>query len=213
VDYARWMHEGKTVTIKIPKRVFMKSGTPRVFHHQLVKIWLAKITLGAEGPTFLFLNEIHQMLGANFEACVDLLEDIVVEARKYRLIPVFLFHDWAQVPRDLRDILMAAGPHLHLGTSSKKTYEALADFTGDFSTVVEECLRIKKQTWLHVIWADGKRKAPFVARGVRPPKERLPVYNNRYRGEECARLLGRPVEEVEAQLYATLCNATQTNTA
>jgi hypothetical protein len=124
VDYARWMREGKTVVVKIPKKVFMKSGTPRVFHHQLVKIWLAKIALGAEGPTFLILNEIHQMLRANLEACVDLLEDIAVETRKYRLIPVFLFHDWAQVPKDLRDILHSAGPHLHLGASSRKTYEA-----------------------------------------------------------------------------------------
>lgn len=217
VDYARWMREGKTVVVKIPKKVFMKSGTPRVFHHQLVKIWLAKMAIGADGPTFLILNEIHQMLGANFEACVDLLEDIVVEARKYRLIPVFLFHDWAQVPRDLRDILISAGPHLHLGASSKKTYEALkeelVDFTGDVSTVVEECLRIEKKDWLHVIRAEGKRQTPFVARGLRPPKERLYAYENWYRGEECARLFGRPVEEVEAQLYATLCSATQTNTA
>ena len=78
-----------------------------------------------------------------------------------------MFHDWAQINRDVAAIIQAAGPHYHLYTSGKATYRALAEEIAPFT--VEECLRIPRHWALHVIRAGGQAVPPFLAKMDPPP--------------------------------------------
>jgi hypothetical protein len=200
VNLIEWIREGKIIVFKFPKNKFTKTGTERIFKYLITKIWLAKMVMGSEGTVNVMMNEPHQFIGES----VETLEDMSGEIRKYGLIPWYFFHDWAQVPNDLRDILLGAGTHLHIGSGGKKTFnslkEELKEYTGDSATVVEECLKIQKHYFLHVIHAEGKKQQPFVAKGLDQPTKRYGYKDNSKRSEECLLHFGRPYQEVEKEI-------------
>lgn len=80
---------------------------------------------------------------------------------------------WEQIPRDVADIIQAAGPHYHLYSSSKATYQALAEEISPF--VMEEAMRTPRHWAINVIRAGGGVVTPFLARIAKPPSmERSP---------------------------------------
>ena len=70
----------------------------------LSKIWLSKQLGATESKTELFINEIHQSYN-----CQLLMEDILVECRKFNLVPTLALHYLGQCTNKLKNSILASG--------------------------------------------------------------------------------------------------------
>src|SRR5690606_30132961 len=96
---------------------------------------------GRKCETILLINEPHQIMHNGLE---NTLLEIYPEARKHGLQLMTLFHDIAQIPRDLFDIMLSSGANFMM--YKQKTDKAWVRFgnriTDYFS--IEDCMRIRK---------------------------------------------------------------------
>lgn len=74
-------------------------------------------------PYFVIMDEPHQYLRS-----AKLWTAAAIESRKFRVKYCWLFHTWEQIPSELAEIILSAGPHFHIYRSSEKTYKSLKHF-------------------------------------------------------------------------------------
>jgi hypothetical protein len=83
---------------------------------------------------------------------------------------VWLFHSWEQIPRDLAEIIKAAGPHYTIYNSSKKTFRDLAEEITPYS--IEDGLKLKRHHAINVLRAGDEIQKPFICKMAPPPSKR-----------------------------------------
>jgi hypothetical protein len=120
---------------------------------------------------------------------------MISESRKWRLGLVFLFHDWEQIPRELAKLIKGAGCHYSIYTSSKETYLGLAEELAPFTT--DEGLATPRHWAINAVRCEGVTHK-FLAQMTPPPPF---VVDRSVRTNECAMVFGRPVAEVEQDLF------------
>ena len=104
VDFIKAINEGKVILIKIPAKRFSKTMRSLLATFFLQKVWIAKEQGATETQTELFINEIHQSYH-----CQLLMEDILVECRKFNLTPTLAMHYLSQGTKKLKESILASG--------------------------------------------------------------------------------------------------------
>ncbi|MGJ9460143.1 ATP-binding protein [Oceanobacillus sp. CF4.6] len=169
IDMVKLMSQRKAFIFDIPKSELGPEAVNLIVNLLSTKIDLA-MTLREEKnqfPFFVIFDEPHQFLRSS-----KTWKSAAVESRKWRVGYVWMFHSWEQIPRDLAEIIKSSGPHYHLYTSSKKTFQDLAEEIKPFT--VEDGLKLKKFHAINIIRAgeDGLIK-PVIAKMCPPPSDRL----------------------------------------
>lgn len=105
IDFIEAINQNKVILIKIPEKVFNSKMIRNVLAtFYLSKIWLSKQLGATESKTELFINEIHQSYN-----CQLLMEDILVECRKFNLVPTLALHYLGQCTNKLKNSILASG--------------------------------------------------------------------------------------------------------
>lgn len=105
IDFIEAIKQNKVILIKIPEKIFNSKMIRNVLAtFYLSKIWLSKQLGATESKTELFINEIHQSYN-----CQLLMEDILVECRKFNLVPTLALHYLGQCTNKLKNSILASG--------------------------------------------------------------------------------------------------------
>ena len=105
IDFIEAINQNKVILIKIPEKVFNSKMIRNVLAtFYLSKIWLSKQLGATESKTELFINEIHQSYNMQL-----LMEDILVECRKFNLVPTLALHYLGQCTNKLKNSILASG--------------------------------------------------------------------------------------------------------
>ena len=124
VDFIKAINEGKVILIKIPAKRFSKTMRSLLATFFLQKVWIAKEQGATETQTELFINEIHQSYHSQL-----LMEDILVECRKFNLTPTLAMHYLSQGTKKLKESILASGSSfLLLSGCDKKAYDELKHY-------------------------------------------------------------------------------------
>lgn len=124
VDFIKVINEGKVILVKIPAKRFSKTMRSLLATFFLQKIWIAKEQGATKTQTELFINEIHQSYH-----CQLLMEDILVECRKFNLTPTLAMHYLSQGTKKLKESILASGSSfLLLSGCDKKAYDELKHY-------------------------------------------------------------------------------------
>ena len=124
IDFIKAINEGKVILIKIPAKRFSKTMRSLLATFFLQKVWIAKEQGATETQTELFINEIHQSYH-----CQLLMEDILVECRKFNLTPTLAMHYLSQGTKKLKESILASGSSfLLLSGCDKKAYDELKHY-------------------------------------------------------------------------------------
>lgn len=167
LDMVDLMSRRQAVIIDVPKAMLGAEVVDLVVNLLSVKIGLA-MTLRAERnqfPFFVIFDEPHQILRS-----ARIWKSAAVESRKWRAGYVWMFHSWEQIPRDLAEIIKAAGPHYHLYPSSKKTFIDLREEIAPFT--VEDSLKLQRWHAINVMRVGGEVQKSFIAKMAPPPSKR-----------------------------------------
>lgn len=164
LDMVDVLSRQKATIIDVPKSDLGPECVDLIVNLLSTKIDLA-MTLRPEKeqtPFFILFDEPHQFIRS-----ARVWKSAAVESRKWRLGYFWLFHSWEQIPRQLAEIVKAAGPHYHIYKSSKWTYRELAEEIAPFT--VEDGLQTPRFSAINVIQAGGVTQRPFMARMAPPP--------------------------------------------
>ena len=128
IDFIKAINEGKVILIKIPAKRFSKTMRSLLATFFLQKVWKAKEQGATKTQTELFINEIHQSYH-----CQLLMEDILVECRKFNLTPTLSLHYLDQCTKNLQKSILASGASFLLiqGTDIKVYNELKRYFDKD----------------------------------------------------------------------------------
>lgn len=105
IDFVDAINQGKVILIKIPEKQFNSRVIRNVIAtFYLSKVWLAKQLVATEVKTELFVNEIHQSYN-----CQLLMENILVESRKFNLVPTLAMHYLSQCTSKCKNAILSSG--------------------------------------------------------------------------------------------------------
>lgn len=105
IDFVEALNQNKIILIKIPEKTFNSKMIRNVIAtFYLSKIWLAKQLGATKARTELFFDEIHQSYN-----CQLLLENILVECRKFNLVPTLAMHYLSQCTSKCKHSILASG--------------------------------------------------------------------------------------------------------
>lgn len=166
IDFVELMSKPQAIIIDVPKAKLDKTQIQLIVSLLTTKIDLA-MTLRDEKkriPFSIVYDEPHQFIKSG-----KTWKSAVVESRYWRMKYVFMFHSWEQIPRDLAEIIKAAGVNYTLYRSSKKTFEDLKEEIKPIT--VEEAINLKKYHAINVLYAGGESQTPFVLNMALPPSK------------------------------------------
>lgn len=125
IDFVKAMNERKVILIKIPHKSFKsKMLKDLMCTFYLSKIWLAKQEADKTIQTEVFINELHQSYHSQL-----LLEDILVEHRKYNLTFTFAMHYMDQLTTKCKKSIMSSGASfLLISGCDPKAYDDLETY-------------------------------------------------------------------------------------
>lgn len=168
VDMVELMSQKKAVIIDVPKSELGPEAVDLIINLLTTKIDLAMTLREKQHPFFVLLDEPHQFLRS-----ARTWKSAAVESRKWRVGYVWLFHSWEQIPRDLAEIVKAAGPHYTIYNSSKKTFSDLAEEIAPFT--IEDGIKLKRFTAINILRAGDGVQKPFITTMSPPPsKQKAP---------------------------------------
>jgi hypothetical protein len=168
INLVELMEQKKAVIINVPKGVLGPEVVDLIVNLLTSKLDLA-MTLRDEDkqhPFFAVFDEPHQFLKS-----AKTWKSAAVESRKWRLGYVWLFHSWEQIPRDLAEIIKAAGPHYTIYNSSKKTFKDLQEEISPYT--VEDGLKLKRHHAINVLRAGNEIQPPFICKMAPPPSSNV----------------------------------------
>lgn len=197
IDWRRWADDGSVVLVRVPKNRLGDMATDALMSFLIRKLWLAILTrqdqpLNARKPCFCVMDEPHQYMSGS----AQLWEQMVVEARQWRLGLVWMFHSFGgQFPANLRRIIEAAGPHYLLLNSGKETYTELQQEIAPYT--IDEAMHTPAYWGICRARAGGNVVDPFL---LRLPPEPKRLADRSKLNLEHAKRYGRPVSEVERDI-------------
>ena len=160
IDFVKAMNERKVVLIKIPHKSFkskMLKDLMCVFY--LSKIWLAKQEADKTIQTEVFINELHQSPHSQL-----LLEDILVEHRKYNLTFTFAMHYLDQLTTKCKKSIMSSGASfLLISGCDPKAYDDLEIYFSKDGYTEEDLAELDRYTALCLIKNEQFGYSSFIA--------------------------------------------------
>ena len=141
IDFVKAMNERKVVLIKIPH-------------------WLAKQEADKTIQTEVFINELHQSPHSQL-----LLEDILVEHRKYNLTFTFAMHYLDQLTTKCKKSIMSSGASfLLISGCDPKAYDDLETYFSKDGYTEEDLAELDRYTALCLIKNEQFGYSSFIAR-------------------------------------------------
>ena len=124
IDFVEVLKENKIILIKIPEQYFKSRMIRNVIAtYFLNKIWISK-QIDSSTHTELFIDEIHQCYN-----CQLLMQNILVECRKFKLTPTLAMHYLDQLtPRCKNSVLASGSSYLLLQGCDVKAYKELSTY-------------------------------------------------------------------------------------
>jgi hypothetical protein len=167
IDLVEIMEQQKAMIINVPKKVLGPEAVDLIANLISSKLDLAMTLRDEEKqhPFFAVFDEPHQFLKS-----AKTWKSAAVESRKWRLGYVWLFHSFEQIPKDLAEIIKAAGPHYILYNSSKKTFKDLAEEIAPYT--VEDGIKLKLHHAINILRAGNGVQKPFICKMGLPPSHR-----------------------------------------
>lgn len=168
LDFWELMQQPKIVIIDIPDDTFDPLAKDLLVNLISTKIDIA-MRLRPEDkqfPYFVIMDEPHQYLRS-----AKLWTAAAVESRKFRVKYCWLFHSWEQIPSDLAEIILSAGPHFHIYRSSEKTFKSLKHFLEPYT--LEDVTKMPLYHAINIIRANLETTRPFMAKMLLPPSKRI----------------------------------------
>lgn len=160
IDFIKAINEGKVILIKIPAKKFSKTIRSLLATFFLQKIWIAKEQGATQTQTELFINEIHQSYH-----CQLLMEDILVECRKFNLTPTLAMHYLGQGTKKLKESILASGSSfLLLSGCDIKVYEELKHYFEKDGYSESDLAELERYHALCLIKNEEKQYSSFVAK-------------------------------------------------
>ena len=161
IDFVDAINNNKVILIKIPEKNFKSKIIRNVLAtYYLSKVWLAKQQGATSSRTELFMNEIHQCYN-----CQVIMQDILVESRKFNLIPTLALHYLGQCTNKLKGAILSSGMSFLLlaGCDTRVFSELKTHFTKDGYTE-EDLVELERYNALCLIKNDDNNYSSFVAR-------------------------------------------------
>lgn len=124
IDFVEALKENKVILIKIPEQYFKSRMIRNVIAtYFLNKVWISK-QIDNSTHTELFIDEIHQCYN-----CQLLMQNILVECRKFKLTPTLAMHYLDQLtPRCKNSVLASGSSYLLLQGCDVKAYKELSTY-------------------------------------------------------------------------------------
>lgn len=195
VNFEKWMEEGKTIIVRMPKRV-LGNGSNVLAHWVTLKVLMTRMLMSDEAKErhgcFVLFNEPEQV---ESKGLAELMGRIATEGRKERLGSIFAFHHWDKLPSYLQSNLLAGGVNqLLFASDHKKTYENIKERLYPTFTL-EEVLQTPKY---HAIAVLNTKEAiqPFLMR-MTPPVPTEERYDNSTLTVNTVKELGRRWEDLQ----------------
>jgi hypothetical protein len=149
------------------------------------------------------MDEPAQYLGSGRGGVKSTWGSMITEARKWRLGLVFMFHEWAQLGRELGGLIKSAGAHYVLYSSSKETFQGLSEEMTPFT--IDDAIRVPTHSAICLVKAESQYHK-FMAKMSLPPigkkrSWRHPYVDRSSLTGRCTEVYGRPLDDVEADIY------------
>lgn len=172
LDFWELMQQPKIVIIDIPDDSFDPLAKDLLVNLISTKIDIAMRLRPEEKqfPYFVIMDEPHQYLRS-----AKIWTAAAVESRKFRVKYCWFFHGWEQLPSELADIILNAGPHFHIYRSSEKTYKSLKHFLAPYT--LEDVTKMPLYHAINVIRANLDTTRPFMAKMLLPPSKQKDLRN------------------------------------
>lgn len=204
MDFRQWINEGKVVIYRIPSRD-MGEGNVKILAYWIVMCtFLTKLSMeGGEKPTFLVLNEPQQFLSRGL---IHFSKRLLVEGPKHKIAPIFIFHNFKQLPSDFVDILLSSSLNWHMFKNTNyNSYEKLASYLYP-SFTPETAMNSTKRFHYIACWLDssGEYQNSFMVKAPPMIGDRYQSLDNSWLTRKHSRLYGRKFEEVEEELTANM---------
>lgn len=193
VDFEKWMKEGKTIILRMPKRK-LGDASNVLAHWVTLKILMTRMLMSEEDKDkhgcFLVFNEPEQV---ESQGLAKLMGRIATEGRKERLGSIFAFHHWGKLPGYLQDNLIAGGVNqLLFANDHKKTFEMAKErLSPTFS--VEDALLTPKHYAIAILNTAEPLHA-FLVHMLPPRAER---FDNSFLTKRHATMYGRSWAELQ----------------
>ena len=154
------MNERKVILIKIPHKSFktkMLKDLMSTFY--LSKIWQAKQLSDKNIQTEVFINELHQSYHSQL-----LLEDILVEHRKYNLTFTFAMHYLEQLTKKCKKSIISSGASFILISGcDPKAFDDLEVYFNKDGYTREDIAQLERYHALCLIKNEDENYSSFVA--------------------------------------------------
>ena len=161
IDFIEAINQNKVILIKIPEKVFNSKMIRNVLAtFYLSKIWLSKQLGATESKTELFINEIHQSYN-----CQLLMEDILVECRKFNLVPTLALHYLGQCTNKLKNSILASGASfLLISGCDVKAFTELRPHFEKYGYSENDLVELERYNALCLIKNEESNYSAFVTR-------------------------------------------------
>lgn len=160
IDFIKAMNERKVILIKIPHKSFktkMLKDLMSTFY--LSKIWQAKQLSDKNIQTEVFINELHQSYHSQL-----LLEDILVEHRKYNLTFTFAMHYLEQLTKKCKKSIISSGASFILISGcDPKAFDDLEVYFNKDGYTREDIAQLERYHALCLIKNEDENYSSFVA--------------------------------------------------
>ena len=161
INFIDAINDNKVILIKIPEAKF-NSGMLRnvIATFYLSKIWLSKQLGATESKTELFFDEIHQSYN-----CQVLMEKILVECRKFNLIPTLAMHYLGQCTTKCKNSILASGSSfLLIAGCDVKAFEELTAHFEKNGYSQDDLVELERYHALCLIKNEDENYSSFVAK-------------------------------------------------
>lgn len=161
IDFVEAINQNKVILIKIPEKTFNSKMIRNVLAtFYLSKIWLCKQLGATESKTELFINEIHQSYNMQL-----LMEDILVECRKFNLVPTLSLHYMGQCTNKLKNSILASGSSfLLISGCDVKAYTELKPHFEKYGYSENDLVELERYTALCLIKNEETNYSAFVSK-------------------------------------------------
>lgn len=196
VDFSKWLAEGKTIIIRMPKRK-LGNAAKVLAHWVTLKVFMTRLLMTEaekeRSGCFMIFNEPEQVESKGMS---ELMGRIATEGRKERLGSIFAFHHWNKLPSHLQDNLIAGGVNMFLFANDHKDTFKRAEERLQPTFTLEQALQTPKHYAIAVL--NTKEPLPaFLVHMLPPIKER---YDNSNLTLQNAKRYGRPWKELQNAL-------------
>lgn len=196
IDLEKWMSEGKVVIFRIPNRDLGEMAVRMIVYWIVLVTFLTRLSMSVEDKgIFLVLNEPHQFLS---KGLIHFSKRLLAEGPKHLITPIFLFHNFAQLPNDFVQVLLSSSLNWHIfKNTNDEVYKRLETYITPTFTP-DTAMSATKRYHFIASWLDatGEYQKPFMMKAPDLVGDRYDTMDNSFLTKRHSRQYGRNINNV-----------------